>query len=69
MDHKQFAAGLLLSGAALLSLADVAARLSVSRATVYKLCRSGELQHVRIGNAIRVQPEALAAFVIARRAG
>ena len=68
MDHQQFAAGLLLSGAPLLSLTEVAARLSVSRATVYKLCSSGKLAHVRIGNAIRVQPEALAAYVARKTA-
>jgi len=63
VDHKQFAAGLLLSRAPLLSLAEVAARLSVSRATAYKLCNSGELPHVRIRNAIRVSDAQLAAYL------
>lgn len=49
----------------LLSVRTAAARLGVSTATVYKLCGAGTLPHVRIGNAIRVDPGALAAFVVA----
>jgi excisionase family DNA binding protein len=30
--------------------------LSVSATTIYKLCQSGELRHVRIGRAIRIRP-------------
>jgi excisionase family DNA binding protein len=41
----------------LLSVADVARRLRVSRATVYKLVAEGKLAHVRIGNSIRFLPE------------
>jgi excisionase family DNA binding protein len=37
----------------LLTVADVARRLQVSRATVYKLVDEGKLAHVRIGNSIR----------------
>jgi excisionase family DNA binding protein len=47
----------------LLTVRDVAARLSLSTATVYKLCRRGELLHVRIANTVRVTPEDLRAFV------
>ena len=46
-----------------LTVREVAARLSVSRATVYKLCAAGELAHVRVLGAIRVAPVNLAAFI------
>jgi len=51
----------------LLSVADVAARLRVSTATVYALVDRGELRHVRVSNAIRISPADLAAFVQASR--
>ena len=38
----------------MLSVREVAARLSVCTSTVYKLCAQGKLAHVRIANAIRV---------------
>jgi excisionase family DNA binding protein len=38
----------------LLRVADVAERLGVCAATVYRLCERGELPHVRIVNSIRV---------------
>jgi excisionase family DNA binding protein len=41
----------------------VAERLPVCTATVYKLCASGALEHVRVVNSIRVREDALAAFV------
>lgn len=47
----------------LLTVAEIADRLSVSTATVYKLCDRGELAHVRVLNAIRVGEADLAAFV------
>ena len=40
----------------LLTVRQVAARLGVSTSTVYKLCREGRLPHVRVSNAIRVEP-------------
>jgi len=51
----------------LLSVAQVAARLRVSNATVYGLVERGALAHVRVSNAIRVAPADLAAFVEASR--
>ena len=42
----------------MLTVAEVAGRLRVSRAIVYKLVAEGRLAHVRIGNSIRVWPEA-----------
>jgi excisionase family DNA binding protein len=49
--------------AALLSVADVARRLNVCEATVYKLCARGALEHVRILNAVRILPEALESYL------
>jgi excisionase family DNA binding protein len=37
----------------MLTVAEAARRLRVSRATVYKLVGEGRLAHVRIGNQIR----------------
>lgn len=51
----------------LLTAREVAAYLRVSTRTVYTLCEQGRLAHVRILNAIRVEPAALAAFVGKRR--
>ncbi len=50
----------------LLSVQAVAKRLSLSSATVYRLCGRGELVHVRIGNAIRVRREDLEALVTSK---
>jgi excisionase family DNA binding protein len=47
----------------LLSVADVARRLAVSTATVYELCGSGKLPHLRLLNTIRVRPADLSDFV------
>jgi len=43
----------------MLSVREVAARLSVCTSTVYKLCAEGRLAHVRIANAIRVSVDEL----------
>jgi excisionase family DNA binding protein len=51
----------------LLGVRQVAERLRVSTATVYKLCDKGELPHTRVVNAIRVAPEALEAFIVRQR--
>jgi excisionase family DNA binding protein len=47
----------------LLRVVEVADQLGVSNATVYDLCASGELPHVRIVDSIRVRPNDLATFV------
>jgi excisionase family DNA binding protein len=47
----------------LLSVGDIARRLAVSTATVYGLCASGKLTHLRLLNIIRVRPADLRAFV------
>jgi excisionase family DNA binding protein len=46
----------------LLRVADVAERLGVCAATVYRLCERGELPHVRIVNSIRIRRADLDAF-------
>jgi excisionase family DNA binding protein len=46
----------------LLSVREVARILSVSMATVYKLCSRGELANVRVLNALRIAPVAVVAF-------
>jgi excisionase family DNA binding protein len=53
------------SGAPLLTVRDVAARLGISKATVYKLCEDGTLPYIRVSNAIRVEPAALEAYLVA----
>ena len=56
-----------LSSSSLLTIANVAALLQVSTKTVRRLIERGELDVIRIGRAIRIQPKALA-LLISRRA-
>lgn len=49
--------------ARMLSVADVAEALGVSRATVYALVQRGELVRVQVGASIRIPAESLAAFI------
>ena len=49
-----------------LTVKDVADRLGVSRASVYNLCHTGQLAHLRIGTGrgvIRVPTDSLTAFI------
>jgi excisionase family DNA binding protein len=52
----------------LLTVRGVAARLGVSTATVYGLCKRGELAHVRVSNAVRVEAAELERFMGRARA-
>jgi excisionase family DNA binding protein len=38
----------------MLTVREAANVLGVSTATVYKLCARGELQHIRVGNSLRI---------------
>jgi len=49
----------------LLRVCDVAEQLGVSTATVYKICKRGDIPYVRIVDSIRVRPADLAAFLAA----
>jgi excisionase family DNA binding protein len=47
----------------LLSLAEVARRLSISTRTVRRLIDAGYLEALRVGGQIRVEPAALDAYI------
>lgn len=53
----------------LLTPAEVAARLKVSRSTVLRLTRAGELTAVQFGRIIRYTPETIDAFIQRHQAG
>jgi excisionase family DNA binding protein len=48
----------------LLTVREVAARLGVCTSTVYKLCAEGKLAHIRLSNAIRIAPDAVATHCV-----
>lgn len=50
----------------LLTIAEVAARLRLSRRTVEQLIHDGELRTVRFGRAVRITERALAQLIGAR---
>jgi excisionase family DNA binding protein len=52
----------------LLTVREVAAHLRVSTRTVYTLCEEGKLAHVRVTNAIRIEPVDLLAFIRKQKA-
>jgi excisionase family DNA binding protein len=47
----------------LLRVAEVATRLDITEARAYELARTGALPTVRIGRQIRVDPDALQAWI------
>jgi excisionase family DNA binding protein len=53
-------------GDRLLSVNEVARRLDVCSATVYKLCARGMLPHMRVLNAVRISPHDLEGFIASR---
>jgi excisionase family DNA binding protein len=50
-----------------MSVREAAQALGVCTAIVYRLVASGDVQHVRIANAIRIAPRDLAAYVVASK--
>ncbi|MGD0897105.1 MAG: helix-turn-helix domain-containing protein [Thermoguttaceae bacterium] len=46
-----------------LTVAEVAQRLRVSRRVAYELCQAGQIEAFKVGRAIRVRPEDLAAYI------
>ncbi len=46
-----------------LTVTDVGCRLGVSRRVAYELCQDGEINSFKVGRAIRVRPEELAAYI------
>lgn len=57
--------GTPLSGRLLLTPADAAKALGISRTRVYELMASGMLRSVKIGRSRRIPVDALAKFVLA----
>ena len=51
----------------LLTVREVAQCLSVSTATVYRLCERHKLAHLRVSNAIRILPPELESFLTRNR--
>lgn len=50
-------------GTALLKPTEAAVELRISKATVYRLINSGAIKTVRVGNLLRVERSALAAYI------
>jgi excisionase family DNA binding protein len=51
------------AGERALSVREVAARLAVNPATVYRMLKSGELRGIWVGGVIRILPNDLATFI------
>ena len=47
----------------LMKAAEVSTQLRISRTMVYKLIQEGEIRSVRIGQAVRVRPADLKAYI------
>jgi predicted DNA-binding transcriptional regulator AlpA len=58
-----------LTAAPLLTVKDVARRLAMSEKAVYARCEGDNpiLPHLRIGNILRFEPEAIEAFIARQR--
>lgn len=51
----------------LLTINEAATAMSVSRSTLYKILRTGELKSIRLGAANRIPAENIQAFIAARQ--
>jgi excisionase family DNA binding protein len=49
--------------APLLSIAEAAEQLNVSRATAYRLVQAGELPALRVGHSLRIDPSEMNAWL------
>ena len=49
--------------AVLLTVREVARRMGVCPATIYRLCERGELAHVRVGAVLRIAPADFARYL------
>jgi excisionase family DNA binding protein len=49
----------------MLTVPEVAAQLRVTKMTVYRLCHSGDLPHIRVGRGFRIFDRALHRFLLA----
>lgn len=58
-----------MDAAALLTVPEAARRVSLGRATAYRLVQTGDLPSVRIGRAVRVPAQALDAWILAHTNG
>jgi excisionase family DNA binding protein len=54
-------------GKFLLTVREVARRLSVCTATIYRLCERGELAHTRVGAALRIAASDVDRYLASRR--
>jgi excisionase family DNA binding protein len=50
---------MLQQQASVLTAAQAASRLNVSTKKIYRMCQAGEIDHYRVGDAIRIKPDAL----------
>ena len=60
--RQNFASPLLPDFSASLTVKEVATRLRVCTATIYRLCTTGALRHFRVGACIRIRKEDLTAY-------
>lgn len=51
------------SQSALMCADEVASKLKVCKATVYKMVKTGQIEAVHMGRLVRITPESYAAFV------
>ena len=52
-----------IRGMELMTLAEAARFLRISKSTIYRECKRGHLRTLRFGGVVRVQPEDLRRFV------
>ena len=58
-SNLTLAHAMLQQQASVLTVPEAAARLKVSEKKIYRMCQAGEIDHYRVGDAIRIKPDAL----------